>query len=189
MNENFKQAPVIVYNGVKNNDTKGWGKAIRSHELETAMMCGLGDRDFAPLKVMLFLTGNAEGFAVAEKTICERCKISKKSYIEARKKLIAMGWITFVPGKSITVNYEAIYEGCSNVTSDEDSFSERCSNVTIERCSNVTIEGRSNVTSERCSEVTYNNIIGDRTRDNIKENNITIESSPSRGRALKPFVF
>jgi len=72
-------------------------------------MCGLGDRDMAQLKIMLFLTGNAEGFRVAEKTIMSRCNISESGYKTARKKLIEKGWIKLIPGEEIIVNYKAIY--------------------------------------------------------------------------------
>lgn len=104
---NLLQAPVIKYNGDKMKDNKHWGKAIRTHELETAIMNGLGERDMAMLKIMLFLTGNAEGFAVAEKTICDRCNISESGYKTARKKLIAMGWISSEKG-ALIVNFDNI---------------------------------------------------------------------------------
>ena len=85
---NNNQAPIIKYNGEKYQDQKKWGKAIRTHELETAIMCGLDARDIVALKIMFFLTGNAEGFGVAEKTICERCNISERTYKTAREKLV-----------------------------------------------------------------------------------------------------
>ena len=44
---NYNQAPAIKYNGAKYRDSKNWGKAIRTHELEAAIMCGLGERDMA----------------------------------------------------------------------------------------------------------------------------------------------
>ena len=110
---NLQQAPQIKYNGEKYKDSKGWGKAIRPHELESAIFCGLGERDYVACKIMLFLTGNAEGFRVAEKTIIDRCNISESAYKNARKKLVTMGWITHNPGESITVNYNKIYEGYS----------------------------------------------------------------------------
>lgn len=114
---NYNQAPKIKFNGDKNKDTKGWGKAIRTHELEFEIMNGLGDRDMAALKVMLFLTGNAEGFAVSEATICERCNISEATYKNARTKLKNKGWISHTPGKEIIVNYNNIFKGYSNNTS------------------------------------------------------------------------
>ena len=107
---NNQQAPTLLAKGEKMNTKTKWGKAIRTHELETAIMCGLGERDMAMLKIMLFLTGNAAdgSFKVAEKTICERCNISESGYKTARKKLVAMGWITLKASESITVNYDVI---------------------------------------------------------------------------------
>lgn len=107
---NYNQAPAIKYNGEKMKDTKKMGKAIRTHELEMALMCGLGAKDMAQLKIMLFLTGNAEGFQVAEKTICERCNISESGYKTARKKLEEKGWITLNKSKELVVNYNVIYK-------------------------------------------------------------------------------
>lgn len=146
------QAPEIKYNGDKMKDNKGWGKAIRTHELESAIMNGLGERDMAMLKIMLFLTGNAEGFKVAEKTICERCKISESGYKNARKKLIDMGWITHAQGGHIIVNYNTILYG--------KGFSENTS------------QGISENTSLGYSENTHNNIT-----NNIN-NNISLADAP-----------
>lgn len=109
---NLQQAPEIKANGDKfkpNSISLKMGKAIRPHELEEAFAVLLGDRDFAMYKIMMFLTGNAEGFKVAEKTIIERCHISESGYKTARKKLVDKGWITLVPAKQIIVNYENIY--------------------------------------------------------------------------------
>ena len=154
---NYNQAPAIVYQGEKNRDSKKWGKAIRTHELETAIMCGLGERDFAAMKVMLFLTGNAEGFQVAEKTIMERCNISESAYKNARKKLVEKGWIICVPGKSITVNYNAIYKGISQNTPIKEK------EKTEGYCQN-TPQGISQNTPQGYCQNTYNNIT-----NNIKE--------------------
>lgn len=107
MNE-YKQAPVLLSKGEKHRGTLG--KAIRSHELEIAIMNGLGERDTVAIKIMFFLTGNADNgsFRVSEKTICERCNISESGYKTARKKLISRGWIEHKDGK-ITVLYDNIY--------------------------------------------------------------------------------
>ena len=109
------KAPVIKYNGEKFQEGK-LGKAIRNHELEAAIANGLGERDFAAYKVIMFLTGNAQGFGVAEKTICERCNISESAYKKARSKLVQMGWITHIQGKEIIVNYDEIYKGYTENT-------------------------------------------------------------------------
>ena len=157
---NLQQAPEIKSNGAKNRDTKKWGKAIRTHELEYAIMSGLGERDFVPMKIMLFLTGNAEGFRVAEKTIMERCNISESSYKNARKKLVGMGWITHIPGASITVNYDKIYACAKGITNNTPSSS----NEKIKGDTDNTPSGDINNTPLGDTDNTHNNI-----RNNIKE--------------------
>ena len=57
---------------------------------------------------MRFLVGCADGFKIAEKTICERCNISERTYRRARKFLQENNFI-LVYGGMIEVNYEAIY--------------------------------------------------------------------------------
>lgn len=147
---NMNQAPLLKYNGDKMKDNKNWGKAIRTHELEAAIMNGLGPKDMAMLKVMLFLTGNADGFAVAEKTICERCNISESGYKNARKKLADMGWITHSNGE-IIVNYNTILK--------------------IEGISQNTSQGISENTPQGISQNTHNNI-----RNNINNNIPSVET-------------
>lgn len=114
---NLRQAPELCSIGEKNRETNSIkGKAIRTHLLETIIMNGLGERDMAQLKIMLFLTGNAanSGYKIAEKTICERCKISESGYKKARKALVELGWIKHENG-SITVDYDAIYSSANGV--------------------------------------------------------------------------
>lgn len=169
---NLQQAPAIKYNGEKNRDQKKWGKAIRTHELESAIMCGLGERDIVPLKVMLFLTGNAEGFQVAEKTIMERCNISRTSYINARTKLKEKGWITHIEGKEIAVNYDVILGYSDNTSLNEKS----------KGYSDNTPMGYSNNTSQGYSDNTHNNIIG----NSITFNNINTVFSDKSEKTLEP---
>ena len=107
--EYFAQSPKIIYSGEKLQSPYGWGKAIRTHELEAAINCCLGQKDMAMLKIMYFLTGNAEGFAVSEKTILERCNISESGYKNARKKLIEKDWIFHKQGEYIQVNFNKIF--------------------------------------------------------------------------------
>jgi hypothetical protein len=151
-NNTHSQAPEIKYNGDKMREVKGWGKAIRTHELEAAIMNGLGPKDMAMLKIMLFLTGNAEGFRIAEKTICERCNISESGYKTARKKLCEMGWITHEAGGHIIVNYNKIL--------GNKGYSENTS------------QGISENTSLGYSENTHNNI------SNNINNNISLADAP-----------
>ena len=164
---NFQQAPELKAVGQKQRDSKKWGKAIRTHELESAIMCGLGDRDFAAMKIMLFLTGNAanEGFRVAEKTIMERCNISESAYKNARKKLVSMGWISHEAGKHITVNYDAIYGGKGDTDNTPIEETQKIKGITdntpLGICENTPLGYREN---------TYNNITNNINEyDNIGE--------------------
>ena len=177
---NMNQAPFIRYNGEKNKDTRGWGKAIRTHELESKIMCGLGDRDMVALKIMLFLTGNADGFQVAEKTIMDRCNISETAYKKARKKLAdELGWITHVPGKAIIVNYGVIYNG-KGVTDDTPILEDdRAMGY-----SDNTSKGYSEKSPLGYSYNTHNNI-----RNNInKQNNEVSEPEVEEGSKDNPIV-
>lgn len=158
---NYNQAPVLLAQGQKQRDSKNWGKAIRTHELEMCIMCGLGDRDFAAMKVMLFLTGNAAdgSFGVAEKTILERCNISEAAYKNARKKLISMGWITHVAGKSITVNYDKIYAVMGNTDNTPSKEDKKIKGDT----DNTPLRDTDN-TPSGYSENTHNNITNSITK-------------------------
>ena len=111
---NYDQAPLLKAIGEKHIGKLG--KAIRTHELEIAIFNCLGERDIASIKLMLFLTGNAQDgtFHVAEKTVLERCNLSHTSYIKARKKLVEKEWIKHEKG-SITVMYDKIYEDYKNI--------------------------------------------------------------------------
>ena len=109
---NFIQAPEIKFSGEKFKETPELkGKAIYSHLFMNALMNGLGERDCAALKIMLFLCGNAQGFKVAEKTICERCNISETGYRKARNKLVDLGIIIRDTTKvKKGYRYQRIYE-------------------------------------------------------------------------------
>lgn len=159
---NLQQAPAIKYSGEKNKDSKGMGKAIRTHELESAIMCGLGDRDMAMMKIMFFLTGNGEGFKVAEKTICERCNMSESGYKKARKKLVDMGWISLIPGEAIIVNYDAIYCGKGITEKTSSNENEKSKGITENTSLGITEKPSQGITQN-----TYNNI----SNNIIEQNN------------------
>lgn len=164
---NYNQAPELKAIGQKQRDSKKWGKAIRTHELEMKIMCGLGDRDFAAMKIMLFLTGNAanEGFRVAEKTIMERCNISESAYKNARKKLISMGWISHEAGKHITVNYDMVYGGKGDTDNTPNEETQKTMGIT-----DNTPKGYIENTPSGYRENTYNNIRNNITKyDNVGE--------------------
>lgn len=116
------QAPTLLHKGEKNRKSKkyGNGKAIRSTALETVIFNGIEGKCGAQLKLILFLTGNADdgSFAVAEKTVCERCGMTKETYKKARKALVDKGWIEHKDGK-ITVMYDNIYGEGDNENPDD----------------------------------------------------------------------
>lgn len=126
-------------------------------------MNGLGDRDFAAMKIMLFLTGNAEGFGIAEKTIMDRCNISESSYKNARKKLVEKGWITHKPGEAIIVNYNTIFKGDTENTPNEKTMG--ITDNTSKGITDNTPLGDTDNTSKGYSKNTHNNI-----RNNINNN-------------------
>ena len=106
---NLSQAPKIKYNGIKDrrNDVLT-GYTNRSLLLEEKIAQGIDGKHFVAYKVMMFLTGNAEGFRVVLETITKRLNITKSAYYDARNYLSKMGWITCT-GDCIVVNYDVIY--------------------------------------------------------------------------------
>lgn len=147
-------------------------------------------------KIMYFLTGNAEGFRVSEKTILDRCNISESGYKKARKKLVEKKWIFHKPGEYIQVNFNKIY-------SDYKALQARSSQETTEK---ISLEGQSGVsttdevfpvytphisenTESEFPEYPYNNInnnIRDTIKNNISENNMINESCEDTRFAVVP---
>ena len=179
----FEQSPEIKHNGEKWQSPHGWGKAIRTHELEAAINCCLGQKDFAMAKIMYFLTGNAEGFRVSEKTILRRCNISESGYKKARKKLAEKKWIFHQAGEYIQVNfnkifsdYRALEAGCPQepsqkiVTVDNEKSVSNPSEV-----SSVQATGNTEKTEGGIPQNTYNNI-----NNIIRDNIVSISDKGSR---------
>ncbi len=128
-------------------------------------------------KIMLFLTGNAEGFRVSERTICHRCNISESGYKKARKKLVEKQWIFHKAGGYIQVNFNKIYSdfrvleaGCSQ--DDPQETEEKVDVGAFKILSNpsegssVQTTGNTEKTEGGFPQNTYNNI------NNIIKNNI-----------------
>jgi len=186
---NYDQAPKIKYNGVKDRRSEDLpGYSNRSALLEEKIMQGIDGKHAVALRVMLFLTGNAEGFGVALKTITERTNISQSAYYKARDWLEEKGWITCTDTE-IIVNYDVIYgvkttsekttseeQSCVMTTSEKISFeATSMAKTTSEKISSeeTTSENISLTTSEEnlktISQATHNNIIGDNINNNISE--------------------
>ena len=154
----FNQAPILKSKGEKNRDSK-WGKAIRTHELESIIFNGLSGKQGAQLKLMMFLTGNADNgsFAVAEATVQSRCGMSENTYKMARKSLVEKGWIIHNPSQngvqgSIIVDYDAIYKSAAR---DNENTSSKTENTPLGN-----------------DENTYNNITENINRNNLNQNTI-----------------
>ena len=63
------------------------------------------------LKLILYLIfqlQNSPSFRPAETTICQSCGFTHSAYVEARKYFVQLGFITYIPYKSITINYQNI---------------------------------------------------------------------------------
>ena len=183
--EYYAQSPEIRHNGKKDQSPHGWGRAIRTHELETAIFCCLGQKDYAMAKIMLFLTGNAEGFRVSARTICNRCNISESGYKKARKKLAERQWIFHKAGEYIQVNFNKIYSdykaleaGCPQ---DDPQETEKKVDVGAfeilsnpSEVSSVQTTGNTEKTEGGFPQETYNNI---NNNINNKINNISDQNS------------
>ena len=168
--ESYSQAPVLKHNGEKFQSPHGWGKAIRTHELEAAIFRCLGPKDYAMAKIMLFLTGNADGFRVSEKTIMERCNISETGYKKARKKLAEMGWIFHKPSDYIQVNFNKVFSDYKNARLGYLQETEEKVNVdALSKPSEVSSELKTGASQDKngIPEDTHNNI-NNNISNNIK---------------------
>ena len=114
---NHNQAPILTYRGDKMMSNNIAGFAQRSHDLEKAIMTGLGSQETAQLKIMFALTGNAEGFACAESTILDRTGLAHATYINNRRKLIEKGWIE-LKDKKLYVNIDKILNLNTSISND-----------------------------------------------------------------------
>ena len=127
------------------------------------------------VKIMYFLTGNAEGFRVSERTILERCNISESGYKKARKKLAEKQWIFHQAGEYIQVNFNKIFSdyralevGCPQEPSQKTVTVETENSVSNpSEVFTVTPAGDSEGVESGTPENTYNNI-NNRIKDNIK---------------------
>lgn len=197
---NYNQAPTLLADGNKKLNVKGHklpGYSQRTHCLESAIWCCLGDRDIVPIKVMLFLTGMATdgSFKVSTETILQYCNISERGYKRAREKLVDMGWISHDPSKSITIHYNKILEdyekyllACHDDTSiselpchdDTPSFTMEGHDDTSMGCHDVQLECH-NDTPVQCHDDTYNNI-----NNNTNNNKIKIKQKIASRKEKKP---
>lgn len=162
----YNQAPILKSKGEKNRDKK-WHMAIRTNHLESIIMNGLTGKEGAQLKLMWFLTGNADNgsFAVAEATVLSRCGMSESTYKNARKSLVEKGWIIHKPSANgqqgeIIVDYDAIYKSAENIENTPTNDNE---NTPL----------NFDYTSKGIIDNTHNNISKNINSNNIKSNIIS----------------
>ena len=105
----FCQAPTLVNigKGYRPSDWKNYGNLITDGYL-SQKICEACGAQMGAREVLRFFIGCADGFKIAEKTVCERCNIDERTYRRARKFLQENNFI-LVYGGMIEVNYEAIY--------------------------------------------------------------------------------
>ena len=188
---NLEQAPRIKNNGEKKLKNSKNGFAMRPHDLETILFNLIDTRNVVQLKVMLFVTGNAEGYSLVQEVTLQRLGISKDSYYKARKALVKRGWLSIEENKDktyIIVNYDKIYsdgkeflekEGNSQNTSVNES---NCENTTLinkkeSNCENTSDEGTfQNTTDEgNCENTSVNESNCENTTEESNCENTTLQ--------------
>ena len=131
-NNKVDQAPRIKNNGEKKLKNSKNGFAMRPHDLETIFFNLIPYKNIVQLKVMLYLTGNAEGFRLIKDATLERLNVSSSAYYNARKDLVDKGWISVEEGKDfsyIVINYNKIYEDGKSFLNKEES---NCETTSVE---------------------------------------------------------
>lgn len=103
----MKLAPTLEHNGEKSRVEKEQYYQI-PQALADAVFSVLGNSS-AQLRIMLVLIGTKPGFHISQKWILQRTGLKERSYIEARKALVARGWLKHLECDSIIVNLDKIY--------------------------------------------------------------------------------
>lgn len=139
-----EQAPKIKVSGEKFLKEQTWGRAIRPHELETIFFNLIDSKNVAQLKLMLFLTGNAEGYKLIKEATIARLGVTVNPYYNARRALAEKGWISVeVKGDStyIVVNYDKIYKDGKSILDGANKKEGICQNTSEEsNCENTSDE-------------------------------------------------
>lgn len=144
---NYNQAPTLQFNGAKEVDNNFYKLP---QELADIVFKELGNAS-AQLRIMIVLIGTKPGFQISDKWICDRTGLLHPSYVNARKALVAKGWLTHDPAKGITVNFDAIRGNRGNTTLQT---KKECSNTTLPQGSNTILPHRSNTILPQCSNTT-----------------------------------
>ena len=129
---NYRQAPVLYHNKM---DYKSKNYYELPEELMIKIMNDLDGKCGNQLKLMIFLLGQAGNgdFAVAEKTVCDRCGMIQQTYSKARQALIERGWVFVMDGK-IFVLPEIIMNGFSYPKGASKEEREKIKKGTISQC-------------------------------------------------------
>lgn len=173
---NLDQAPRIKNNGEKKLKNLKNGFAMRPHDLETILFNLIDTKNVVQLKVMLFVTGNAEGFKLVQEATLKRLGISKDPYYKARRALVERGWLSIEEEEDktyIVVNYDKIYndgkeflekEGnCENTTDEGNSQNTFVEESTFQNtahegnCENTTLQEKKEGNCENTTESTLQN--------------------------------
>lgn len=164
------QAPALKAIGKKNRETGVW-------QYNPTLICYVQQacgRAYSQFALMMYLMGNNAGtWKCSEKDVLNRTGISDASSLsKVKKALKERGWIDYVEGESITVNYDEIWnqiyskqggseeEGCSENQSDNTNNNRVVLKTTQQGCSEIKKEG--------CSENHHNNIINNNNNINNK---------------------
>lgn len=141
---NLKQAPELKHLGSKEGEKNLFYQLPQ--ELMDIIFNKLKDSS-AQLRIMIVLIGTLPGFKVSEQWILDRTGLQHASYINARKALIARGWIKLEAATSIVVDFNAIYNSeKSNVALPQNTNENSSSNMTLLQKSNMTLPQSSNTT-------------------------------------------
>lgn len=146
----YEQAPVI-YN---DNKPKADGNFILiSTDLYKAINNKIDGRNGIARSLMYLLIGTATGFRLSTKYVEDTLGCSKSVYINARKHLKDLGFIDYIQGVSITINYDVIM-GISEITPKNKGISEI---TPMSICEN---------TPKGISEITHNIEVTNKETDN-----------------------
>ena len=113
---NTKQAPKLVFNGNKFNETKGFYQIPQ--EAADIIFKNFA-RQPAFLRLMLVLIGTEPGFGLSLKWVLARTGMTQKTYYETRDELVKMGWLT-CENDQVIVNYDKIYERVESTSQKND---------------------------------------------------------------------
>ena len=158
---NTKQAPKLVFNGEKFNNTKGFYQIPQE---AADVIFKTFARQPAFLRLMLVLIGTEPGFGLSLKWMLERTGMTQKTYYDTRDALVEMGWLT-CENDQVIVNYDKIYgrvESTSQKNDVESTYQKE-----LQAISSLSVESTSqNQQNEQ------NNVESTGQKDNKKQDSV-----------------